>query len=99
MEFVGAVLVFALVFFLLMRWGCGARMVHGLHRPTKGQLDIVERDPVCGMRIAPGDGLLAERAGRIIRFCSDDCLRRFERHPEMYPAGAGLAPGPKGEER
>jgi len=87
MIFVFTLVAFAVVFYLLMRWGCGGRLVHGLHLDDPGP---EATDPVCGMRVADGEGYPLEHAGRIWRFCSRDCHQRFERHPETYlrPEGA-----------
>jgi YHS domain-containing protein len=44
-------------------------------------------DPVCGMEL--GKGEVAARLmwdGREHSFCSDDCLRKFVRSPDLYAA-------------
>lgn len=89
MELIATLIVFALVFLLLMSWGCGGRMVRGLGDPASegvdgGTVQVIDRDPVCGMRVGPGGGPVKEVGGRILRFCSQACLVRFEEHPEMY---------------
>ena len=85
MELIATLIVFALVFFLLMSWGCGGRMVRGLRESgASGERAGVDRDPVCGMTVAPGEGLSKEHGARTLRFCSRSCLERFEEHPEMF---------------
>lgn len=42
-------------------------------------------DPVCGMAVAEdGEDVSLEYEGRVYLFCSEHCLREFERHPEDY---------------
>ena len=89
MELIITLLVFALVFYVLMRWGCGARMVHGLTlaggiSPGNGHLQLEITDPVCGMKVEAQDALLLEHGSHVIRFCSEDCRKRFLAHPEAY---------------
>src|SRR5207248_10405950 len=43
-------------------------------------------DPVCGVRMRPGDGPLAEYAGRVFNFCSQSCRQRFAQDPARYSA-------------
>jgi hypothetical protein len=54
-----SLLLFAGFFYLMMRFGCGAHMVHGGHgdhsgheghRPP-GDADTQTKDPVCGMPV------------------------------------------------
>ncbi len=89
MELVAALLIFGVVFYLLMRLGCGARMVHGMtlsgSAGTRAGGESVETtDPVCGMTVEAADSISEEHGGRVFRFCSEDCHRRFKAHPEMY---------------
>ncbi len=88
MELTATLLVFAFVFYILMRWGCGARMVHGLTAADTeggaGELRLEATDPVCGMRVEVGDAVLLEHGSRVIRFCSEDCRKRFLAHPDAY---------------
>ena len=48
------------------------------------------RDPVCGMQVdedqARVAGRVASYRGATYFFCSDDCQRKFEQHPEMHAA-------------
>ena len=45
-----------------------------------------ERDPVCGMSVAPDAPLQHVHAGRTWRFCGRRCLERFQAEPERYLA-------------
>ena len=92
MEIVAALLIFGAVFYLLMRWGCGARMVHGLALSGRvgtvgtsaGHVGVEALDPVCGMTVKEADSISEEHGGRVFRFCSEDCHSRFKAHPEIY---------------
>ncbi|MFZ1536852.1 MAG: heavy metal-binding domain-containing protein, partial [Chromatiaceae bacterium] len=54
-----------------------------------------DRDPVCGMSVKPDSPHQTTRAGRAIRFCSANCLAKFESDPQRYltptPGAAELA--------
>ncbi|MGE0559754.1 MAG: YHS domain-containing protein [Burkholderiales bacterium] len=89
----GWLLVWGALFFVMMRYGCGAHMMgghgkHGKHRDPAP--DGETKDPVCGMSISPGKaGATAVAEGRIYYFCSITCREKFERSPEKY-VGSGL---------
>lgn len=87
MELIATLLVFGFVFYVLMRWGCGARMVHGLAAGgigTAAVMHLEDTDPVCGMKVEAEGAVLLEHGSRVIRFCSEDCRKRFLAHPEAY---------------
>ncbi len=84
-------LLFAGFFYLMMRFGCGAHMVHGGHgghgteehgghEASAGSAT----DPVCKMAVAPGQGYSEVREGREYRFCSRKCLDKFDAEPQRY---------------
>lgn len=81
-------LVYAAFFYLMMRFGCGAHMVHGHgdHKaPGGGQVqDAPAKDPVCGMSVEPGQGYTKNHEGRLLHFCSRKCLDKFEAEPQRY---------------
>ena len=79
-------LIFAGVFYLMMRFGCGAHMVHG-HDHGSGYGDT--RDPVCGMNVPADRGYTKVHEGTKYRFCSRQCLDRFEAEPGQYLETAG----------
>lgn len=78
-----SLLIFAGLFYVLMRFGCGAHMVHGHNsqEKTKQKKDV---DPVCGTEIefTQGYGKMHEKI--LYRFCSRACLDKFEIEPEKY---------------
>jgi len=74
-------LIFAGFFYFMMRFGCGAHMVHGHdHGGARGDT----RDPVCGMNVAADRGYTKMHEGTSYRFCSRKCLDRFEAEPDRY---------------
>ncbi len=96
-------LLFGGFFFLMMRFGCGAHAGHGGHAkhgdPSAGHgVDgnaplTPSVDPVCGMRVAGDTGYAKMFRGTAYRFCSRDCLDKFDATPEQYvgpqPSGGG----------
>lgn len=81
-------LVVGVLFYFMMRGGCGAHAGHGGH-----QRDDADRpqdkpaggvDPVCGMRVEPDSGYAKIYRGVQYRFCSRDCLDRFDASPDQF---------------
>lgn len=87
-----SLLLFAGLFYLMMRFGCGAHMVHGGHGGHAGHQghapdvdgSASRSDPVCGMSVAPDHGYSEMHNGREYRFCSRTCLDKFDVEPERY---------------
>jgi YHS domain-containing protein len=84
-------LLFAAFFYLMMRFGCGAHMVHGNHgghghEGHQGEDEGSVKDPVCGMLVVPRQGYSKYHDGKTIRFCSKQCLDKFESEPRRYAA-------------
>lgn len=78
---------FGLLFYFMMRYGCGAHMVHGRHGGHEshgGGGD--EKDPVCGMQVSADRGYTKVHEGRRYAFCSKNCLEKFEADPAKYAA-------------
>lgn len=91
MEGLLSFVLFAVFFYLMMRFGCGAHMVHGGHS-GHGSDGKKYTDPVCGMEVETdkGYGKMYER--RLYRFCTRNCLDKFDADPERYltsPPGKG----------
>ena len=102
MEGVFSLLLFAGLFFVMMRFGCGAHMGHGGHaghdesrqdragghagHDQHGAMAAGAVDPVCGMEVAAGAGYTRLQGGREYRFCSRACLDKFEASPQKYAA-------------
>ena len=75
------------LFFLMMRFGCGAHVMDGGHasRHKENATDGPSHtDPVCGMKVTPEAGYGKMHNGKLIRFCSRGCLDKFEAEPERY---------------
>ena len=99
MEGLSSFLLFAGLFYFMMRFGCGAHAVHGRggggHGLDTGQ-GVHERtssgratDPVCGIAVAPNQGYAMLRDGNEYRFCSRACLDEFEANPDQYVSDYG----------
>ena len=83
------------LFYVMMRYGCGAHAVHG-HGSHGGHAghgggEGGHTDPVCGMTVAAGQGYGKMHEGTLYRFCSRNCLDKFEADPGKYlkPASGG----------
>ena len=76
-------LLFAGLFYLMMRFGCGAHMMHG-HHGTDKEDTSKHIDPVCGKKIPPHEGYGKMHQGDLYRFCSRECLDAFDREPGRY---------------
>lgn len=85
-------LVFGLLFFVMMRFGCGAHILHGRHGPHRERADAGPpapgKDPVCGMEVAADEGYSFNWGGKTYRFCSRGCLDGFEAAPARFAAPA-----------
>lgn len=86
-----SLLLFAGLFYLMMRFGCGAHMIHGHHGSHADHQEVKHIDPVCGMEVAVDQGYGKMHKGHLYRFCSRNCLDKFEAEPERYlnPPGQG----------
>jgi YHS domain-containing protein len=80
------------LFFLMMRYGCGAHIMgghgkHGGHGKTDDTAGSQAKDPVCGMAVDPGKAAGASvHAGKTYYFCSASCRDKFEKEPAKYAA-------------
>ena len=89
MEGLASLLIFAGLFYLMMRFGCGAHMVHGGHGKHREQgghsgSDVTHVDPVCGMEVDPQEGYGKMYQRDLYRFCSRNCLDKFEDEPDKF---------------
>lgn len=86
-------LVYAVLFYLMMRFGCGAHMVHGHgghgRHNEKGTDAGSAKDPVCGMPVEPGQGYTKSHEGQLLYFCSRNCLDKFGAEPQRYLSQRG----------
>ena len=75
-------LLFAGFFYLMMRYGCGAHMIHGHSHGSSQTSNFI--DPVCGMEVKADQGYGKVHEAVPYRFCSRSCLDKFDRSPEQY---------------
>jgi len=83
MEGLGSLLLIAVLFFLMMRFGCGAHIMHGSHSHGNHK-DVKPIDPVCNMEVETEQGYGKMFQGTLYRFCSKNCLNKFDADPERY---------------
>ena len=86
MEGLSSLLLFALFFYFMMRFGCGAHMVHGKHDHSEkeGENNQTHIDPVCGMEIDSSEGYGKMHNDQLYRFCSRKCLDEFDENTDQY---------------
>lgn len=92
MSTIGYLLFWAVLFFVMMRFGCGAHVMgHHHHGHREGQdgdgrwTGAAEvRDPVCGKTVSTADAKSSIWAGHAYYFCSQDCRDKFEAAPRTY---------------
>lgn len=100
-------LIWGGLFFLMMRFGCGAHVMGHGHRhsdsrtdghdpsPHDGQLAAPPGkavDPVCHMNVETAKAKSAVHEGQAYYFCSQDCRAKFEADPGVYVKTGGDAP-------
>ncbi len=85
MEGLGSLLFFAIFFYIMMRYGCGAHMMHGHGKGHHGH-GIAKKyiDPVCEKDVETEKGYGRMYQGMLYRFCSKSCLDKFDVDPERY---------------
>lgn len=90
-------LLWAGLFFLMMRIGCGAHVMgpghHHRSRPDDGpnpasggpwEAPSQNTDPVCGKTVDAATAKSSFYQGHIYYFCSQDCREKFESAPASY---------------
>ncbi|MBI4292386.1 MAG: YHS domain-containing protein [Betaproteobacteria bacterium] len=86
----GWLLLWGGLFFVMMRYGCGAHMMGGRgHGGHGGHGDATTggdaKDPVCGMLVdSQKAAAAAVRGGKTYYFCSTSCRDKFEQAPDQY---------------
>ena len=83
----GWLLLWGGLFYVMMRYGCGAHMMgghgHGGHDDATPGGDA--KDPVCGMTVnSQKAAAAAVRDGKTYYFCSASCRDKFEQAPDKY---------------
>ena len=87
-------LLWAVAFFLMMRFGCGAHVLgHGHQHGTSPGDGTGERpehavDPVCGKTVDIATAKSTLYGGHAYYFCSNDCRSTFEASPASYRASS-----------
>ncbi len=90
--------VWAGLFFLMMRFGCGAHIMGHGHGKKQGQNKSgnvgnpevrweppkKDADPVCGKTVATDKAKPSVYAGNVYYFCSRECREAFEAAPDIY---------------
>jgi YHS domain-containing protein len=87
----GWLLVWGALFFVMMRYGCGAHMMgrHGKRKHHSSAADGDTKDPVCGMSVSTEKAAAASvLKGNTYYFCSRSCRDKFEQAPDTYVAAA-----------
>lgn len=89
MDRIVSFLLFAALFYFMMRFGCGSHMVHGhrrreRHDGAEPRVDVASQDPVCGMEVEPGRGYSEVFRGHRYQFCSRNCLDQFDANPQKF---------------
>ena len=91
----------AALFFLMMRYGCGAHvMVHARHGSRSDDSWTAPEkavDPVCGMTIAAQGAKSAVHKGHVYYFCAGSCRDKFEATPTSYAQPSSQLEGHHGE--
>ena len=87
-------LLWAALFAVMMRFGCGAHVMGHAHRDggsgagtrpdAPSPPPARATDPVCGMAIETATATSSVRDGLTYFFCSPDCRDKFERNPAAY---------------
>ncbi len=75
-------ILFAGLFLVMMRYGCG-RHSHSAPRHDRNT-SAKHIDPVCGNMVAETEGYGVMYRKKLYRFCSKDCMSEFEEDPELY---------------
>ena len=86
MDRIVSLLLFAALFYFMMRFGCGSHAVHG-HDQHGAATGRTKKDPVCGMDVEEGHGYSEVCERHEYRFCSRKCLDKFDAEPQRFASG------------
>lgn len=84
MDWITSFLLFAVFFYVMMRFGCGSHAVHGHHQHTGRAGAGGTKDPVCGIEVGADSRYAEVYHGREYRFCSRNCLDKFDAEPRRF---------------
>jgi len=89
--------IWGALFFVMMRFGCGAHIMgHGHRHGGTGSDDHRDAgnlrwvppdravDPVCGVAVQTAGAKSTIHDGHVYYFCSQDCREKFEAAPASY---------------
>ncbi len=76
-----SLIIFAVFFYFMMRFGCGSHMTHGNHDHTGSKQYF---DPVSGELVKDDSGYGKIIDGQLYRFVSKDNLDLFDKDPNRY---------------
>jgi YHS domain-containing protein len=112
MEAVVYFLLWAGLFFLVMRFGCGAHVMGHGHKHHRSSADRTmpvsdggfaspekDIDPVCGMEVEAARAKSSLFGGRAYYFCSASCREKFEANPRAFAQKPGRDPQPMEDAR
>ena len=100
MGMIGYLLFWAVLFFVMMRFGCGAHVMGHHHHsnrnaPPGGNGAWIppawDCDPVCGKIVPIAGAKSSIWKGHAYYFCSEDCRTKFESAPRTYTGNAPVA--------
>ena len=79
-------LAWAGLFFVMMRFGCGAHVMGHGHSHSQSRTTPPDRavDPVCGMNVETATAKSALYGGGVYYFCSQECRAKFGAAPAAY---------------
>lgn len=80
-----SLIIFALFFYFMMRFGCGAHIAHGHHNHTDNAQDQQEFfDPISGEQVEENKGYGKLYNDKLYRFISKENLDEFDKNPDKY---------------
>ena len=82
MEIFGSLLILALFFYIMTEVGRTIRIIHASR--SKGFNKPNHKDPVCGIEVDMDKGYGEMYQGQLYRFCSRECLDKFDKNQEQY---------------
>lgn len=88
-------IVWAVLIFLMMRFGCGAHVMGHRRGGTRhGKIGYMrwvppetDTDPVCGKTVSTASAKSSVFGGFVYYFCSRECRELFEAAPRLYTGG------------
>lgn len=95
--------IWAVLIFLMMRFGCGAHVMGGGHgdrqrtgadeadRGLRWVAPETDKDPVCGSTVRTESAKPSVHDGTVYYFCSRECREVFEAAPDIYTGDRAAA--------